>query len=210
MTHQKKTHKTQASEHNEVENKKNSSSSEQTFDEQQQNAQQISEEKKPDATVTESLRGEIEKLKAECEQYKDAYLRKAADFENYKRRMETELSNYVKYASESLIKELLPVYDDMQRSIASIEKGETKDFETLRQGFTLIFEKFKKILVNEGLKEIDIKDKEFDVNLCDALYQQARNDVPPNTVVDVIEKGYLLKDKVIKHAKVIVSTEAKE
>jgi len=156
------------------------------------------------------LKEEIEKLKSECEQYKDAYLRKAADFENYKRRMEVELSNYIKYASESLIKELIPVYDDMQRSILSIEKGETKDFDTLRQGFTLIFEKFKKILTNEGLKEIDVKGKEFDVNLCDALYQEARDDVPPNTVIDVIENGYLLKDKVIKHAKVIVSTEVKQ
>ncbi|MGC8859418.1 MAG: nucleotide exchange factor GrpE, partial [Ignavibacteria bacterium] len=173
-------------------------------------AQQVTEEKGLDVTSSETLKEEIEKLKSECEQYKDAYLRKAADFENYKRRMEAELSNYIKYASESLIKELIPVYDDMQRSMVSIEKGETKDFDTLRQGFTLIFEKFRKILTNEGVKEIDIKGKEFDVNLCDALYQEARDDVPPNTVVDVVEKGYLLKDKVIKHAKVIVSTEAKQ
>lgn len=209
MVHEKKVHKDQMQEHDKTEEQKNKTLK-QTITEQQQNVQQITEEKESNVVSPEKLKEEIEKLKSECEQYKDAYLRKAADFENYKRRMEAELSNYIKYASESLIKELIPVYDDMQRSIVSIEKGETKDFDTLRQGFTLIFEKFKKILANEGLTEIDVKGKEFDVNLCDALYQEAREDVPPNTVVEIVEKGYLLKDKVIKHAKVIVSTEVKQ
>lgn len=209
MVHEKKVHKDQMQEHDKTEEQKNKTLK-QTITEQQQNVQQITEEKESDIISPEKFKEEIEKLKSECEQYKDAYLRKAADFENYKRRMEAELSNYIKYASESLIKELIPVYDDMQRSIVSIEKGETKDFDTLRQGFTLIFEKFKKILANEGLTEIDVKGKEFDVNLCDALYQEARGDVPPNTVVEIVEKGYLLKDKVIKHAKVIVSTEVKQ
>jgi molecular chaperone GrpE len=209
MAHEKKVQKEKMAQNNETEKQKDINSK-QTVSDQQQSNQQETVEKEADLTSVEKLKEEIEKLKSECEQYKDAYLRKAADFENYKRRMEVELSNYIKYASESLIKELIPVYDDMQRSILSIEKGETKDFDTLRQGFTLIFEKFKKILTNEGLKEIDVKGKEFDVNLCDALYQEARDDVPPNTVIDVIENGYLLKDKVIKHAKVIVSTEVKQ
>jgi molecular chaperone GrpE len=209
MAHEKKVQKEKMAQNNETEKQKDINSK-QTVSDQQQSNQQETVEKEADLTSVEKLKEEIEKLKSECEQYKDAYLRKAADFENYKRRMEVELSNYIKYASESLIKELIPVYDDMQRSILSIEKGETKDFDTLRQGFTLIFEKFKKILTNEGLKEIDVKGKEFDVNLCDALYQEARDDVPPNTVVDVIENGYLLKDKIIKHAKVIVSTEVKQ
>lgn len=209
MAHEKKVQKEKMAQNNETEKQKDINSK-QTVSDQQQSNQQETVEKEADLTSVEKLKEEIEKLKSECEQYKDAYLRKAADFENYKRRMEVELSNYIKYASESLIKELIPVYDDMQRSILSIEKGETKDFDTLRQGFTLIFEKFKKILTNEGLKEIDVKGKEFDVNLCDALYQEARDDVPPNTVIDVIENGYLLKDKIIKHAKVIVSTEVKQ
>lgn len=209
MAHEKKAHKDQMSKHTETENQKNKTP-EQTIAEQPQNVQEVTQENKTDVTILENLKEEIEKLKSECEQYKDAYLRKAADFENYKRRMEAELSNYIKYASESFIRELIPVYDDMQRSLSSIESGETKDFDTLRQGFTLIFEKFRKILANEGLKEIDVKGKEFDVNLCDALYQEVRDDVPPHTVVEVVEKGYLLKDKVIKHAKVIVSAEAKQ
>ena len=150
---------------------------------------------------------EIEILKNEVNFYKDALMRKAAEFENYKKRSDVEISNYLKYASESLIKSLLPVYDDLTRSIESVEKGETKDFETLKQGVQLVTDKFKSTLANEGLTEIDILGKEFDVNTCDALLQVPRDDVPPHTVVEVIEKGYKLKDKVIKFAKVIVSTE---
>jgi len=150
------------------------------------------------------------KLKEELTNMKNALLRKAAEFENYKKRTENELSNYIKYASEHLIRELLPVYDDVNRSIDSIEKGETKDFETLKTGIKHIQDKFKKVLKKEGLKEIDVLGKEFDVNLCDALLQVPKEGVKPNTVIDVVEKGFYLKDKVIRHAKVLVSSEAPE
>ena len=151
--------------------------------------------------------GEIEILKKELDFYKDALMRKAAEFENYKKRSDTEISSYLKYASESLMKSILPVYEDLMRSMESVEKGETKDFETLKQGILLVTDKFKNTLANEGLTEIDILGKEFDVNTCDALLQVPREDVPPHTVVEVVEKGYKLKDKVVKFAKVIVSTE---
>ena len=150
---------------------------------------------------------EIEILKKELDFYKDALMRKAAEFENYKKRSDTEISSYLKYASESLMKSILPVYEDLMRSMESVEKGETKDFETLKQGIQLVTDKFKNTLANEGLTEIDILGKEFDVNTCDALLQVPREDVPPHTVVEVVEKGYKLKDKVVKFAKVIVSTE---
>lgn len=150
---------------------------------------------------------EAEKFKADAEYYKDAFIRKAAEFENYKKRSDNEITNYIKYASEDLIKSLLPVYDDINRSIESIEKGETKDFDTLKQGMQLIADKFKTTFKNEGLEEIDILGKEFDVNTCDALLQVQREDVPPHTVTEVVEKGYKLKDKVIRFAKVIVSAE---
>ena len=151
--------------------------------------------------------GEVEKLKMELINYKDTLLRKAAEFENYKKRTEGEISSYIKYASEHLIKSLLPVYDDFSRSLDSVEKGETKDFETLKKGVELIFNKLDNVLKQEGLKEMDVIGKEFDVNLCDALLQVPKENVKPNTVIDVVEKGYYLKDKVIKHAKVLVSAE---
>ena len=150
---------------------------------------------------------EVTKLKNENAVLKDTVLRKAAEFENYKKRNDVEISNYIKYASESLIRELLPVYDDVNRSVESIEKGETIDFKTLKKGIIHIQEKFKKVLDSEGLKEIDCLGKEFNVDLSDALMQVPRDDVKPHTVVDVVEKGYYLKDKVLRHSKVVVSSD---
>ncbi|MDQ3019705.1 MAG: nucleotide exchange factor GrpE [Bacteroidota bacterium] len=143
----------------------------------------------------------------ETERLKDMLLRKAAEFENYKRRTDSEISNYIKYASENIIKDLLPVYDDLGRSIESINKGETKDFDTLRKGVTLIHDKFRNVLEKEGLKEINSLGKEFNVDVNSALMQIPSEDVKPNTVMEVIEKGYKLKDKVVKHEKVLVSSE---
>lgn len=165
------------------------------------------EEIKPEIVESSKDTDEINKLKEEVQTYKDTLLRKVAEFENYKKRTEGEISNYIKYASEHLIKQLIPVYDDFTRSIESIEKGETKDFETLKKGVELIFNKLEKTLKKEGLKEIDVLGKEFDVNLCDALLQVPKADVKPHTVIEVVEKGYYLKDKVVKHAKVLVSSE---
>ncbi len=153
---------------------------------------------------------ESSKLKLEIEKLKDTLLRKIAEFENYKKRTDSEISNYIKYASEKIIKELLPVYDDITRSKESIEKGETKDFETLKTGFISISDKFKTIMEKEGLKEIDVAGKPFDVETCDALMQIPNPDVEPNTVLEVVEKGYYLKDKIIKHSKVLVSAEVPE
>lgn len=160
-----------------------------------------------DSNVEQEKDEKISKLENEVTTLKDMLLRKAAEFENYKKRTDGEISNYIKYASENFIKELLPVYDDLQRSIDSINKGETKDFETLKKGVMHIYEKFKSVLEKEGLTEINSLGKEFDVNLNSALMQIPRDDVKPNTVLDVIEKGYKLKDKVIKHEKVLVSSE---
>jgi molecular chaperone GrpE len=154
-----------------------------------------------------SVADETEELKKQVEQYKDALLRKAAEFENYKKRTENEISNYFKYASEKLIKKLLPVYDNLNRAVDSIEKGETKDFETLQKGVISIKDNFQSILEKEGLKEIDCLNKEFNVDLSDALLLIPKDDVKPHTVVEVVEKGFYFKDKVIRHAKVIVSAE---
>jgi len=158
-------------------------------------------------TATKSIEEKEPNSENEASVWKDKLLRKAAEFENYKRRTDNEISNYIKYASENIIKELLPVYDDLGRSIDSINKGETKDFETLKKGITLIYDKFKNVLEKEGLKEINSQGKKFDVDVNSAMMQVPRDDVKPDTVLDVIEKGYKLKDKVIKHEKVLVSSE---
>lgn len=147
---------------------------------------------------------EVEKLKIENGELRDLLLRKVAEFENFKKRKDTEVSEFIKYSSEKIIKELIPVYNDLDRSLHSVNKGETKDLETLKQGLELVYQKFSNVLESEGLKEIEVMGKPFDVDTSDALMQVPK-EVEPNTVVEVIEKGYMLKDKVIKHAKVLVS-----
>ena len=148
---------------------------------------------------------EVTKLKNEVAKLKESLLRNAADFENYKKRKDEEVSRFAKYASEKVLQDLLPVYDDISRSVESINKGETKDFETLKKGIELIHEKFKNVLDSEGVEEINSLGKPFDFNVSNALMQVPRDDVEPNTVIEVVEKGYKLKDKVIKHEKVFVS-----
>jgi len=156
-------------------------------------------ETKPEITETEKLKEELQKTK-------DSFLRLAAEFDNYKKRTDNEIGNYIKYASENLIKDLLPILDDFNRSVESVEKGETKDFETLKTGMISIANKIKTILETQGVKEIEVLGKEFNVDTCDALLQVPNAEYPPNTVVEVVEKGYYLKDKVIRHSKVLVSS----
>lgn len=160
-----------------------------------------------DEIISEDTKSNATDPEAETIRLKDTLLRKAAEFENYKKRTDQEISNYIKYASENLIKELLPVYDDLGRSIESINKGETKDFETLKKGINLIYDKFRTVLEKEGLTEINSLGNEFNVDVNSALMQIPRDDVKPNTVLEVVEKGYKLKDKVVKHEKVLVSSE---
>jgi molecular chaperone GrpE len=144
-------------------------------------------------------------LKQEIQKLKEALLRNAADYENFKKRKESEVWKIREYASENILKDLFPIYEDLSRSIDSIDKGETNDIETLKKGIRAIYEKFRTVLNNEGVEEINSLGKEFDVNLSDAIGQIPREDLDENTVVEVVEKGFKMKDKIVKHEKVLVS-----
>jgi molecular chaperone GrpE len=145
----------------------------------------------------------IPSSEGQVNELREQLLRKAAEFENYKRRTEAEKSDYYSYANEKLIGQLLPVLDDLSRALNAYD--ENHDGKSLKKGVELINDKFKKILEKQGLKEIDSTGKDFDVHLHEALMQQPSDKVKPNKVIDTIEKGYHLKDKVLRHAKVIVS-----
>lgn len=147
-------------------------------------------------------KSELEKHAAEL---KDSLLRKLAEFENYKRRSENDQLNLLKYAAEPFIKNVLTVYDDLERSLNHV--NDDNSFESLKKGLELVYDKFTKILESQGVKKIDAKGKPFDVDLHEALMQQPADGVEPHTVLNVIEHGYMYKDKVIRHAKVIVSAE---
>jgi molecular chaperone GrpE len=153
-----------------------------------------------------SVRDKVSELEKQNAELKDSLLRKVAEFENFKRRNENDQLNLLKYAAESFIKNILPVYDDLERSLAHIDDESSTD--STKKGLLLVLEKFGKILESQGIKRIDAKGKPFDVEFHEALMQQPVEGVAPHTVLDVIEQGYMYKDKVIRHAKVIVSAES--
>ncbi|MFA7419392.1 MAG: nucleotide exchange factor GrpE [Melioribacteraceae bacterium] len=153
----------------------------------------------------EILQEKIVELEKQVAELKDSLLRKIAEFENFKRRNENDQMNLLKYAAEPFIKSVLSVYDDLERSLSHID--DTNSFESTKKGLQLVFDKFYKTLDAQGVKKIEAKGQPFDVHFHEALMQQPVEGVAPHTVLDVIEPGYLYKDKVIRHAKVIVSAE---
>lgn len=155
--------------------------------------------------VNDELLKKIEVLENEKKELHDRLLRRIAEFENYKRRTENEQITLIKFAAEHFIVDILPIYDDLERSLSHVS-DENKD--SLIKGLKMVFEKFGKILESHGVKRIDAKGKEFDFNYHEALMRQETNEYPPDTVINVFDNGYLYKDKVIKHAKVIVSAVA--
>jgi molecular chaperone GrpE len=154
-------------------------------------------------SLEENSQEKIQILEKEVDDLKDKILRKAAEFENYKRRTENDQLNLIKYGAESFITKLLPIVDDFERSIKHIESA--NEIDSLKEGMYLIYDKFVKILEDQGIKKFESKGKTFDVNFHEAVMQQKAENVLPHTVIEEIECGYLYKDKVIRHAKVIVS-----
>lgn len=161
-----------------------------------------------DNKVTEETSDEInseekiKELEEKIQSLQDTLLRKVAEFENYKRRTENDQMNLLKYAAESFILKILPVYDDLQRSVNHLNEDNN---DSVKEGLKLVLNKFTKVFDEQGIKKIKAKGEEFDVEYHEALMQQTNNELPSNTVLEEIEAGYLYKDKVIRHAKVIVS-----
>lgn len=147
----------------------------------------------------------IEQLEQQINDLKDTLLRKAAEFENYKRRSEKEKESLLEYAAESFIVKMLQIYDDLGRSLQHIEKGDNSD--SIKEGIKMVYDKFTKTLDAQGVKKIEAKGTPFDFNLHEALLRQPVEGVEPDTVIEEVEAGYLYKDKVIRHAKVVVSQE---
>jgi molecular chaperone GrpE len=148
----------------------------------------------------------IDELESEINQLQDRLLRKAAEFENYKRRTENDQLNLLTYAAESFIVNLLPILDDLERTMKHIDDDDNDD--AVKEGIKLLYNKFNNILDAQGVKKIDSVGKTFNVDYHDALMQQKDESVPAHTILEEIETGYLYKDKVIRHAKVIVNEES--
>lgn len=135
--------------------------------------------------------------------FKDKYIRLYSEFENYRKRTAKEKIDIITNASENLLKEILPVVDDFERAIVNNEK--VSEAETIKEGFELIHNKLYKTLTNQGLKPMDAIEKNFDPDIHEAITKiPAPKNKLKGKVIDVIEKGYTINDKVIRFAKVVV------
>ena len=146
---------------------------------------------------------EVEKLRNEVALNKDKYIRLIAEFENFKKRTIKEKVEFSKRAGEDIYLTLLPVLDDFERAMKSINSA--SDVNALKEGVNLIYSKFKSTLEAQGLKEIDSIGTPFNTDLHEAITNIETNDESmKGKVVDELEKGYFLNDKIIRYAKVVV------
>lgn len=151
--------------------------------------------------VTEESK--VEKLKAELSEANDKYLRLYAEFDNFKRRTSKERIELLQTAGRDVIVDLLTVLDDFERAAKAMETA--TDIESIKEGVQLIHSKLKNILASKGLKEMNAKGTPFDADFHEAITNiPAPSDDLKGKVIDEIEKGYSLSDKVIRFAKVVV------
>lgn len=144
------------------------------------------------------------KLQEEVATLKDKVLRTNAEMQNMRRRMEEEKSLALKYEGEDLIKSLLPIIDNFERAVVDDSKL-SDEMKKFLSGFKMIYGNLNSILENYDVKAMDVLNKEFDPNTMEAVMLEEVEGVLPNIVVDVLQKGYLYKGKVIRHAMVKVS-----
>ena len=154
-------------------------------------------------TLSEGADEEIEKLEAAVQEQKDKYLRLMAEFDNYKRRNAKEKEELRLTGGKDIVSSLLVVLDDMDRASKQLET--TTDVTVLREGVSLIFNKLRAILQQKGLKAMEATNEEFNPDLHEAITEiPAPNEKMVGKVIDMVEPGYYLNDKLIRHAKVVV------
>ena len=148
----------------------------------------------------------LEELKVSSEkinELQDKYLRLSAEFDNYRKRTLKEKSEMIKTASEELLIKIIPVVDDFERGLSVLDTA--KDLDAVKQGMNLIYSRFSEFLLQNGIREIDSLNQEFNTDLHEAVTKiPAPEENLKGKVVEVVEKGYYLYDKVIRYPKVVV------
>lgn len=155
------------------------------------------------ADEKEAEKSPLDVANEQIAELKDKYLRSVAEFDNYRKRTLKEKAELILNGGEKAISAILPVLDDMERAIANGEK--TEDPKVLREGMELIYAKFQKVLEGLGVKKIDTEDADFDTDVHEAVAMvPGMGDDKKGKVLDCIQTGYMLNEKVIRHAKVAV------
>ena len=173
---------------------------EQSNEEIEQSEQNQEPEPSPEPETVEET---IEKLQAQLAQEKKEYLFLMADFDNYRKRTLKEKQEMLKNGAERAMLELLPVVDDFERAIDAMDKSE--DIDSMKEGVKLIYNKFVKYLEHNNVKPIESTGKDFDADIHEAITMfPAPSEDMKGKVVDTTLKGYMINDKVLRHAKVVV------
>lgn len=165
------------------------------------NGQESEVEEEIEPSVEDKLQGEIDDLKAEVDRLKNAYAKAYADTENVKRRLQTEADTNKKYRIQSFAKEILPAIDNLERALAASDESESQ----LKKGVEMIYNQLIKSLKDEGVEEIDCLNKKFDPNFEQSIMIEKKEGVEPGVVIEVLQKGYMLKDRVLRAAMVKIS-----
>ena len=183
------------------ENTDNLSEKEENTDKGKKNI--FSRKRDKEKAKVQELEAELEKLKAEKAELNDRFLRLFSEFDNYKKRVSKEKLDLIATASEKVIVNLLPVIDDFERAIAANEKADNID--SIKEGFNLIYNKLLQMMKRFDVEEIQAKGEEFNTDFHEAVtHFPVQKEEDKGKVIDVTEKGYKLKDKVIRYAKVVV------
>ncbi|WP_066632950.1 nucleotide exchange factor GrpE [Labilibacter marinus] len=161
------------------------------------------EEASEEEVTEQTEESEVEKLSLKVSELNDRYLRLSAEYDNYRKRTLKERMELTKSAGEGLLKGLLPVVDDFDRAIAHL--SEASDLDAVKEGIDLIYNKFQEFFKQNGVIEIEAKEKDFDTDLHEAITKiPAPTEDMKGKVIDCIEKGYTLGDKVMRFSKVVV------
>ncbi len=177
----------------------------------EENQQDINDEQTEDSKETEVEESDdrspeemkIEELSGKITDLNDRYLRLTAEYDNYRKRTLKERMELTKSAGEGLLKGLLPVVDDFDRAISHL--GEASDLAAVKEGIDLIYNKFQEFLKQNGVTEIEAKETDFDTDVHEAITKiPAPTEELKGKVIDCIEKGYMLNDKVMRFSKVVV------
>lgn len=166
--------------------------------------EETQQEAEEELTNEEKLEKDLENARKEIEEQHDKYLRLSAEFDNYRKRTIKEKAELIKNGGEKTIAAILPILDDFERALKTMETSD--DVKAMREGIELIYNKFLKVLSQEGLQKIETDGQEFNTD-----YHEAIALVPAPTkeqkgkILDCVQPGYQLNDKVIRHAKVVVA-----
>ena len=175
-----------------------------TQTEETNSAENAGEEKETEISEEEKIAKELEETKQALEDYKDKYLRLSAEFDNYRKRTMKEKAELIKNGGEKAISAILPILDDLERALQNMQKAD--DVKAMYEGIDLIHQKFLKNLGHEGLEKMNPVGEAFDTDFHEAIaLVPAPEEAQKGKVLDCVQTGYKLNDKVIRHAKVVVA-----